>query len=315
MQALEVFETVARTLSLRDAARELDMSISSVFHHLGRLEQELGTTLLDRSRRPIRVTGQGQNFLIRIEEGLRQIRLAKSETEIGAISSTRALRLGLIDEFEGRIGPDIALALTRAMPKASLSVRSLTSLDALEQLAAHEIDFAVAAESGSVPPGLTVQPILRDPFVMATHHADALDPMMHLRDEGLPMVRYSRRHLLGQQIDAHLRRSAIVPRPRYEFDDAASIMALVGAAQGWAIVTPLAYERAWRFREAVRLQPLPIPAFSRSVALYGRSDAPPEIAGRIIGILRQLVSEACVAPVVTRFPWLDGQVRLEGLSP
>ncbi|MGR3493358.1 MAG: helix-turn-helix domain-containing protein, partial [Shimia sp.] len=52
LQALEVFESVARIGSLQGAARELNLSVSSVSHHIGRLESELGTTLLDRSKRP-----------------------------------------------------------------------------------------------------------------------------------------------------------------------------------------------------------------------------------------------------------------------
>ncbi|MCK0169039.1 LysR family transcriptional regulator [Jannaschia sp. S6380] len=315
LQALEVFETVARTRSLRHAARELDISISSVFHHLARLEGELGTTLLDRGRRPLRLTAQGQNFLLRIEEGLRQIRLARSETEIGAVSATRVLRLGLIDELEGRIGPDLALALARTMPRASLSVRSLTSLDALEQLAAREIDFAVAADAGAVPSGLTVQPLLRDPFVMAVAKDDDTPPIAHLQGDGLPMLRYAARHLLGRQIDAQLRRNGLAPASRYEFDETASILALVAAGQGWAVTTPVAYERVWRYRDAVRLQPLPIPAFSRHVALFGRGDGPRDVGSRIADLLRDLLVEACVAPATERFPWLRDHLRPEGVNP
>ena len=43
LQALEAFERVALTGSMRRAALELGLSISAVSHHVARLEAQLGT--------------------------------------------------------------------------------------------------------------------------------------------------------------------------------------------------------------------------------------------------------------------------------
>ena len=96
LQALEMFEVLSRSLSLQKTAQTMGLSISSVSHHLNRLEDELGVRLIDRAHRPMVLTPAGQNFSARIEEGLRHIRLAQSETAIGGLYQARQLRIGVI---------------------------------------------------------------------------------------------------------------------------------------------------------------------------------------------------------------------------
>ncbi|MGR3486032.1 MAG: LysR family transcriptional regulator [Paracoccaceae bacterium] len=310
IQALEVFESVARTSSLQASAHELGLSISSVSHHVGRLEGELGTRLLDRSRRPLRLTVEGQNFVLRIREGLRLIRQARREAELGGVAETRTLRVGMVDDFEGEVGPAVALDLARALPRAALSMRTIASLEAVELIAAREIDIAVAADAADVPAEIALTPVLRDPFVSAVRAGGDIGP-----DGGLPLLRFSPRLLIGRQIDAQLRRVELPATSRFAFDDAASILALVSEGHGWTILTPVVFARVRRFAERIELRPLPFAAFSRRLVVLSGADAPPGLADAVAAILRQHIEDACVRPTLARFPWLGGELRVEGLSP
>ena len=91
MRGLEVFEVIARTRSVIKTAEELGCSISSVSHHLKRLEEQVGVALVDHTCRPMELTSVGTSFLRRIEEGLRQIRLAENETVMADLVKTRTL--------------------------------------------------------------------------------------------------------------------------------------------------------------------------------------------------------------------------------
>ena len=314
-QSLEVFETVARTASLQGAARDLGLSTSSVSHHLGRLERELGTTLIDRTGRPLRLTPEGRNFVLRIREGLSLIRQAQHEVELGQLSGTRRLRLGLIDDFEGAIGPAVALDLARALPQAALTVRTITSLEAPALLAARQIDMAVIAD----PDGATGQamqtPILRDPFVMAVRDEDSGRAKEIARQGELPILRFSPRLLIGRQIDGQLRRVGLPTASRHEFDDAASILSLVAAGHGWAIVTPAVVARTHRQMDGIALSPLPFPAFARHRVLIADRDMPQGLVATVAAMIRKRTAEFCVTPGIDRFPWLDTHLRIEGIEP
>ncbi|MGR3433314.1 MAG: LysR family transcriptional regulator [Shimia sp.] len=315
IQALEVFECVARKSSLQGAAHELGLSISSVSHHIGRLESELGTKLLDRSTRPLQLTNEGHSFVLRISEGLRLIRQARREAEIGGMTEARTIRIGMVDDFEGDVGPAVALDLARALPRASLSIRSIASLQAVDLIASRELDIAVAADPTDLPTDISVTSVLRDPFVVALRRDDPEGLERRLAETALPLVRFSSGLLIGRQIDMHLRRVGLSTTSRYAFDDAASMLALVSEGHGWAILTPAVFVRARRFAEHIDLRPLPFAAFSRRIVVLSGADAPPGLSDAVAASLRQRAEQACVHPAVARFPWLEGAFRLEGVSP
>ena len=67
---LESFQVTAATGSVRAAAQELGLSVSTVSQHLKSLEDQLGAPLLDHGRRPMGLTPVGANFLRHVELGL-----------------------------------------------------------------------------------------------------------------------------------------------------------------------------------------------------------------------------------------------------
>ena len=64
---LEVFKLTAALGSVRAAAKETGLSISTVSHHLRSLETKLGVNLLDHKRRPLVLTPAGREFLKYVE--------------------------------------------------------------------------------------------------------------------------------------------------------------------------------------------------------------------------------------------------------
>lgn len=64
LNALRVFEVVARNLSFSRAAEHLSMSQGAVSYQIRRLEDELGFELFDRSGRAVRMTEAGLEFKV-----------------------------------------------------------------------------------------------------------------------------------------------------------------------------------------------------------------------------------------------------------
>jgi DNA-binding transcriptional LysR family regulator len=55
----------------------------------------------------------------------------------------------------------------------------------------------------------------------------------------LPLIRYTRRSAIGQQIERYLVHARLVRPLRYEFDATDPLLSLVASGLGWAVTTPL----------------------------------------------------------------------------
>lgn len=320
LRALEIFEIAARTGSLVKTAAELDCSVSAVSHHLKKLEEHLGVALLEHERRPMTLTPAGANFRRRIAEGLKQIRIGVGETALAEIATVRSLRLGIVDDFNSVVAPQLAVELARHMPNVRLQMRACASHAALDLLTARKLDVAIAAEPSATIEGAIDLPLLRDPFVIAAplepHSGTPLNSQSFFSGGApYPFLRYDSTLLIGRQIDAHLRRRRVTLDDRFEFDSNQSIMAMVASAQGWSVMTALGASSAQRFQNAVRLLPLPGPSFSRRLSVFALADAPAPLVSAIAAILRRMLHADAIAPMLARHPWLDGQLVLLDETP
>lgn len=70
LRLLTTFDAVARSRSMRDAAQALNVSQPAVTQALKALEMHVGAPLLDRSRKPARLTAEGRLLAEAIGEGL-----------------------------------------------------------------------------------------------------------------------------------------------------------------------------------------------------------------------------------------------------
>ena len=313
IRALEVFEVTARTGSLQATADEVGLSISSVSHHLARTEAALGLVLIDRTRRPMVLTAAGTNFLRRIEEGLRHLRMAGHESAIGGLAQTRALSLGIVDDFESRVAPALAVTLAQTMPRMRLTLKIEPSHRAVRLVRERRLDIAVATDPADGAEGLRDRVLLRDPFVLAVPRGAEHPGERYLEGRsGMPFLRFNPQHLIGRQIEAHLRRNDVTLENRHEIDSAQSIMALVASGNGWAITSVGAFLRAHRFQDEVALRPLPIAGFARYVSLFTQPDFSSDVAEAVAAITRRLIERETVAPAIERFPWLADALSVQG---
>ena len=92
---LHFFVQVARATSLSEAARRLDVSPAAASAAIKRLEAELGTKLMVRSTRNLRLTQAAEVFLEQCTQGLEQIQSARESlvSEPGDISGELQLSL------------------------------------------------------------------------------------------------------------------------------------------------------------------------------------------------------------------------------
>jgi DNA-binding transcriptional LysR family regulator len=315
LQALDAFERVARTGSVQAAAAEMALSISSVSHHISRLEDQIGSALFDRATRPFVLTREGHQALQHLSKGLDHIRRAADATVITGLLQARSLRIGLIDEFESNVTPALARFLVKEMPQATLSIRNIPSHQAADLVQKGEIDLAVVAESDEPVTGVTRLRLMRDPFVLAIPDGlkDTTARIVHGETQ-LDFLRFNQTHLIGKQIAAHLARNQIDLARRLDFDSVQSIMAIIAGGAGWSIITPVGFIRAQRFAQNTVLHPLPLPAFSRRIVLVARDTIDTPTREAVATLLRQIMQREIIQPVCTVYPWLAGPLNISELS-
>lgn len=308
LQNLEAFEVVARCGSMQQAAQELGQSISTVSHNVARLEAELGVALLDRSSRPFELTREGRETLHHLSRGLRHLRRATSATAIGGLLGTRSLRIGIVEDFESNLAPEIAVTLAGRMPHASLAIHSVLSHEVPARIRKGQLDLAIAAAPQEKIGEMRVIPLIKDPFIAAVPSplvAD-MDPVNLINGKTeLPFLRFNKNHLIGAQIDAHLSRNRISLPQRFMFDSVQSIMAVIANRGGWSIITPLGFLRAQRYASQVQLLPLPIAGFARQICLLARADFDPNTADAITALIHQSLTPLLGNQVLQPYSWLE----------
>ncbi|MBO6775644.1 MAG: LysR family transcriptional regulator [Marinibacterium sp.] len=314
LRGLEVFEALAASGSVAQAAEATGLSQPAVSQQLRNLEAALGTDLVDHGRRPMRLTSAGRGFLARTEAVLSELRLAQSELTVMDLSHLSTLSVGLIDDFDNDLTPRLVTILADSLTGCRFKMITAPSLEIGEALQKRMLHIAIAASSGEVLNGIVEYPLVRDPFMLVVPRGMVADsPVQFEALEELPFLRYAREQLISQQIEAYLTRQQLKLEQRFEIGSHLALMAMVGRRIGWAITTPLGYMRAARFHDQIEAYPLPGPEVSRTISLFAGADWADRVPRDVAATMRRLVQSHMIDAAVGRLPWLAGQLRvLEG---
>ncbi|WP_170331825.1 LysR family transcriptional regulator [Ruegeria arenilitoris] len=309
LRGLEVFEALARTGSVAQAAEITGLSQPSVSQQLRNLEKALGTDLVDHGRRPMRLTQAGRSFLARAEAVLGELQLAQSELTVMDLGHLTTLSIGLIDDFDNDLTPRLATLLADSLTRSKFKLITLSSLDLFQALEEQRLHLAVSAHSGEVLEGVVEYPLVQDPFILVTPKtADNVDDAL----QNLPFLRYAREQLISRQIESHLARNQMEFEERFEIGSHLALMAMVARGLGWAITTPLGYMRAARFHEGLTAYPAPFGESSRMISLFTQSDWSDQVPREVAGMMRRLMQSQIIDPAVAQLPWLSGQLKVIG---
>jgi DNA-binding transcriptional LysR family regulator len=269
------------------------------------LEAALGAVLLDRSARPMGLTPAGAMFRRHAQTILNAEAEARADLAVADLSGLTTLRLGMIEDFDAEVTPRLLSDLATALKGCRFLLETGASHRLLDQLEARALDVVVAADLGSEAADdgwREVHPLLAEPFVAVTPHGRGRD--------GLPLIQYTARHLMGRQIASHLARQNIRLAHRYELDSYRAILAMVAAGEGWTILTPLALHHAASLKAAVDVTALPFAPLERTLSLSARAGVLRDMPGQIASRLRGLMQAQVVGPAVAEWPWLKDTLRV-----
>ncbi|MBV1926549.1 MAG: LysR family transcriptional regulator [Rhodobacteraceae bacterium] len=311
LRGLEVFEALANSGSVAQAAKRTGLSQPAVSQQLRNLEKALSTELVNHGKRPMTLTAAGRSFLSRTEAVLSQLRLAQSELTVMDLTHLSKLSIGLIDDFDNDLTPRLVTILAENMTKCQFKLITAPSLDINAAMKDRHLHIAVAASTGQTDDSVVEYPLVRDPFILVAPRGmvdSASDIMASLG--GVPFLRYAREQLISQQIEVQLTRQGMQFEERFEIGSHLALMAMVARRIGWAITTPLGYMRAARFHDDIEVHALPFGEFSRVISLFSRADWADRVPLDVAQTMRQLIQNQIIDPAVSRLPWLAESLQV-----
>ncbi|QYX77990.1 LysR family transcriptional regulator [Streptomyces akebiae] len=247
---LRVLRAVAATGSFSAAGRELGCTQPAVSQQMKALESSVGTPLLVRTGREMRLTQAGE-ALVRHAAGI-LAGLTAAEEEVAAIAGLRAGRVRLVSFPSGSstLVPTALAALRAAHPGTRVSLEEAEPPRSVEMLRDGDCDIALAfryesaaaAEEGEWD-DLVVRPLLTDRLVGLVPQGHRLARARsigigELAEEswiaGCPRCR-------GQLVRV-CESAGFTPRIDFATDDYPAVVGLVGAGLGVAVLPELAVE-------------------------------------------------------------------------
>ncbi|MCX5400694.1 LysR family transcriptional regulator [Streptomyces sp. NBC_00102] len=174
LRHLRTFETVARTLSVTRAARELHYAQSSVSDQIHSLERELGVELLDRSQRAIRLTPQGamlSEYTDRILKLLEEARWAVSRPG-------SELAIGTLETVGLHLLPSVLSQYRSLHPRARVRVGQDSRGELYKAVRRGDLDLCLTFGDPPADAGLRSETLAEQPLVVI------VPPGHHLAERG-----------------------------------------------------------------------------------------------------------------------------------
>lgn len=260
LHALETFITVCEAGSMALAAQRLGVSQSAVSQMIKVLETNYGVKLFDREVRPVRPTRAGSMLLEMADSLLADARAMAEQLRQSVRQDHAQLRLGCVDSFAATVGPALIRALSGSARQLQLWSGLTPGLNA--QLLVRELDLAICTEVPMADTRIAQRLLFSETWVAVFPRGEVIEPLTEVRDlkaraAKLPLIRYTQRSVIGQQVERFLRHIGLEAPRRFEFDATDPLLSLVAAGLGWAISTPLCLWQSRAWLDQVQLLPIP----------------------------------------------------------
>lgn len=243
LRQLEYFLAVADTLHFTNAATALDVSQPTLSHQIAQLEKRLGTPLLDRVGKSVRLTQAGTVFREHASRALKELKGAQvALAELDGLPRGE-LRIGIIQSFCFTLLPPILEKFISSYPLVRVSINNLAARCIEEELAGGRLDLGIAFAPATMDE-IAAEPILEERLLLvaARSHPFAGDKSHALRDlKGQRMALLNKEFSTRQIIDRYMTQVDVKPDVVCETN---SIEVMLAAVRSGELLTILP-ERAF----------------------------------------------------------------------
>ena len=288
LRHLRYFIAVAEELHFTRAAERLHIGQPPLSQAIQALEADVGARLFERTRRSVRLTGAGVQFLA---DAYRNLALSEQAAE-GARRAERGesgeLRIGFT--FSTPLTPLFATVINRyrsQYPAVSLTLHEMATLPQLEALVQRTLDLGfIRPSDGEAPPGLALDRLREDPLVAVLPATSALCGrdgvrMADLAEQSFVMYPKEVGTGIHPQIYRLCRAAGFEPRIGQQAGEASTIIGLVAAGCGVSVL-PGSFDRIRM--DGVCYRPLLDDGATTSLLLARRLDAASKLVDAFIAL-------------------------------
>jgi DNA-binding transcriptional LysR family regulator len=255
LKQLRAFCAIAKLGTLSRAADALFLSQPSISLQLSALEKELGARLIERRRRRVALTREGQalyELALPLVEGLDSL-----DAQFHALSSGfagRALNIAAGASTIQYLLPTLVRAFREQHPDIKLELHNVTGKDGLALLRSDQVDFAIGSML-DVPNDLSYEPVHSyDPLlILPPDHPLAAKSEIRLEDlSPYGLILPPQRLTTYRLVDLIFQQRKVPYRVAIEVGGWEVIKEYVAMGLGISIVTGICIGEADRARLAVR---------------------------------------------------------------
>lgn len=278
LRHLRYFQAVAEELHFGRAAARLHIAQPALSRQVQQLEAEIGTPLLRRTQRRVELLPAGQVLLERSYVVLEEVERAVRDARRTGAGELGRLSVGFIHSSTYGLLPSIVERFSHLYPDIELELHEMPIADQHVALLREVIDVGLLRMQPA-PAELEVQPVMADPFLVAVPRAHRLHKrkavrLQELAGEALVMFPHRGSPLFHSRIMAMCHRAGFTPRVVQQASQIHTVVGLVRAGIGLAIVPGTARNLQPRGVHFLEIQDRPEPVQVALGWLRTRGDVP-----------------------------------------
>ncbi|WP_439103506.1 hydrogen peroxide-inducible genes activator [Celeribacter marinus] len=270
---LRYFEALARHRHFGRAADDCGISQPALSVQIKTLEDMLGTPLVERGPKQLRLTGYGEVFLERARE------ILQSVNELGDLARAShspligRLRFGVIPTVAPYFLPQFIKCLAKDYAGLDPRPREAKTSKLIDGLLGGQLDTAIVALPVSEP-SLHEETLFAEDFVLVRPLSDADKPVPNaklLREMRLLLLEEG--HCFRDQALSFCTASSTLPRDLMEGSSLSTLVQMVGAGIGVTLIPDMAVPIETR-SASVSVARLEHPRPSRTIGMVWRKTTP-----------------------------------------
>ncbi len=250
------------------------------------LEETLGTVLVERGARQVRLTKFGEEAALRVRDILRSVDELGDFARASRDRLAGRLRIGMIPTIAPYLLPAVIGDLARMHPELDIHVREALTSKLIQELVEGRLETAIVALPVSEP-SLTEVGLFAENFLLVRPGEDEGTPVPScetLREMRLFLLEEG--HCFRDQALSFCNMQSSLPRETLDASSLATLVQMVGAGMGVTLIPEMAVAVETR-SASVSVARFKDPQPSRTIGMIWRKTSP--LAGQLL----QLAEVVC----------------------
>jgi len=281
LRQLGYFEALARHSHFGRAAAACAITQPALSMQIKELEEALGTVLIERGPRQVRLTKFGEEAALRVRGILRSVDELGDFARASRDRLAGRLRIGMIPTIAPYLLPTVMANLTRKHPELDIHVREALTSKLIEELAEGRLDTAIVALPVSEP-SLTEIALFAEDFLLVRPGEDDGTPVPNsekLREMRLLLLEEG--HCFRDQALSFCKMQSPLPREVLDASSLSTLVQMVGAGMGVTLIPEMAVAVETR-SASVSVVRFKKPQPPRTLGMIWRKTSP--LAGQLLQI-------------------------------